>query len=90
MSAAPYTTIDWRIDDGVRDIEIEERDGAEVTHIQGRLSNGELALVEIGPSGVTAANPAFDVTPAELIDGLFTDRGFCKADKASMAALFGR
>jgi len=88
--AAPYTTIDWRIDDGVRDIEIEERDGAEVTHIQGRLSNGELALVEIGPSGVTAANPAFDVTPAELIDGLFTDRGFCKADKASMAALFGR
>ena len=87
--AAPYTTIDWTIDDGVREIEIEERDGAEVTHMVGKLASGEVARVEIAPPGARAANPAFDVTPAELIDGLFTDRGFCKADKAALARLFG-
>ena len=88
--AAPYTTIDWRIDDGVKEIEIEERDAFEVTHISGRLANGEVACVELGPQGVKAKNPAFDVTPAELIEGFLTDRGFCKADKASLAQLFGR
>ena len=88
--AAPYTTIDWTIEDGLRDIEIEERDASEVTHVFGRLDSAELARVAIGPAGVKAANPAFDVTPAELIDGLLTDRGFCKADKGSLAALFGR
>jgi methylthioribose-1-phosphate isomerase len=88
--AAPYTTIDWTIDDGVGEIEIEERDPSEVTHVFGRLDTGELARVAIGPAGVHAANPAFDVTPAELIDGLLTDRGFCRADKASLATLFGR
>jgi methylthioribose-1-phosphate isomerase len=88
--AAPHSTIDWTIEDGVRDIEIEERDASEVTHVFGRLESGELARVAIGPAGVRAGNPAFDVTPAELIAGYFTDRGFCKADKASLTALFGR
>jgi methylthioribose-1-phosphate isomerase len=88
--AAPYTTIDWTIEDGVRQIEIEMRDASEVTHVFGRLESGALARVAIGPVGVQAANPAFDVTPAELIDGLLTDRGFCKANKASLATLFGR
>ena len=56
----------------------------------GRLETGELAKVAIGPAGVRAANPAFDVTPAEYISGLLTERGFCKADKASLASRFGR
>src|SRR5579863_1387556 len=65
--ASPQTTIDWTIEDGLRDIEIEERDAAEVTHIVGRLDNGEMARVAIGAPGSPALNPAFDVTPAELI-----------------------
>jgi methylthioribose-1-phosphate isomerase len=88
--AAPYTTIDWTIEDGLREIEIEERDAGEVTHIHGRLDDGALARVRLSPPGTPAANPAFDVTPAELIDAFITDRGLCAANKAALAALFKR
>ena len=88
--AAPYTTIDWTIEDGLKEIEIEERDPHEVTHILGRLDDGGLARVLLSPPGTRAANPAFDVTPAELIDGFITDRGVCAATKAALAALFNR
>jgi methylthioribose-1-phosphate isomerase len=40
------------------------------------------------PPGAAAANPAFDVTPAELIDGFVTDRGLCAAREKDLAALF--
>lgn len=88
--AIPYTTIDWTIQDGVREIEIEERGGEEVTHILGRLADGSVAHVGLAPPGTRAANPAFDVTPAELIAGLITDRGVCAANGAALAALFQR
>ena len=88
--AVPHTTIDWTIEDGLKEIEIEERDASEVTHMVGRLDNGEVARVAIGPAGVKAANPAFDVTPAELIEALITDRGLCKANAEAMRTLFGR
>jgi len=88
--AAPYTTIDWTIEDGLKEIEIEERDPREVTHILGRLDDGGLARVLLSPPGTPAANPAFDVTPAELIDGFITDRGVCAANKAALAKLFNR
>ena len=88
--AAPFSTIDWRIEDGLSEIEIEERDAAEVTHIQGRAPDGALVRVLLAPPDARAANPAFDVTPAELITSLWTDRGACAADKLDMAALFRR
>jgi len=87
--AMPGTTIDWRMDDG-RDIEIEERSAREVTHMWGRAADGRVAEFEIAPPGTSAANPAFDVTPAELVTGLITERGIAKADKAALAALYGR
>jgi methylthioribose-1-phosphate isomerase len=86
--AAPHTSIDWTIFDGLAEIEIEERDPAEVTHIVGRLEDGGVARVELTPPGAAAANPAFDVTPAELIDGFITDRGLCAAREQDLAALF--
>jgi len=86
--AVPQTTIDWTIEDGVRDIEIEERDSAEVTHIVGRLENGDIARVAIGAPGSPALNPAFDVTPAELITGLITDRGVSPATRDGLVGLF--
>jgi methylthioribose-1-phosphate isomerase len=86
--AAPRTTIDWTIEDGVRDIEIEERDGTEVTHMTGRLDNGDIARVAIAAPGSPALNPAFDVTPAELITGLITDRGVCPASREGLLGLF--
>jgi methylthioribose-1-phosphate isomerase len=87
--AAPGTTIDWTIDDG-RDIEIEQRDPREVTHIWGRLDDGRLAQVEIAPPGTRAANPAFDVTPCALVSGIITERGVSAASKDALAALYGR
>ena len=87
--AAPGTTIDWTLDDG-RAIEIEERSAREVTHIWGRLADGRVAEVEIAPPGTRAANPAFDVTPAELVSGIITERGVSAASKPALAALYGR
>lgn len=61
---APETTIDRRTASG-DDIEIEDRGSAEVCELQG---------VRIAPAGTTALNPAFDVTPADLITAIITDR----------------
>ena len=79
--AAPH---DDRLDDRrrPREIEIEERDPGEVTHIVGRLEDGRIARVALAPPGRRGANPAFDVTPAELVDGIITERGVCPASEA--------
>ena len=61
--AAPHSTLDLEADDT---IEIEERDAHEVTHIGGHPT----ALV-----GITVFNPAFDVTPPDLITGIITETG---------------
>jgi methylthioribose-1-phosphate isomerase len=79
--------VDWTLDDG-RDIPIEERDGDEVTKIQGKTATGEVVVVEIVPEGAHAGNPAFDVTPSRLVTGLITERGVCDASKAGLAKLF--
>jgi methylthioribose-1-phosphate isomerase len=86
--ALPRTTIDWTIQDGLKEIEIEERDATEVTHMTGRLDDGGIARVMITPPASAAANPAFDVTPAELVTGLITDRGVCAASAQGLAGLF--
>ncbi len=67
--AAPSSTIDLACPTGAG-IPIEERDGDEVRRI-----NGEL----ICPADVKVYNPAFDVTPAELITAIVTEHGIAKA-----------
>ena len=52
------------------DVEIEERHADEVTHIRG---------VRLAPSDVKVFNPAFDVTPAELVTGIITEHGIVRA-----------
>ena len=84
----PGPTIDWTIDNGVRDVPIEQRDAAEVTEITGRSSSGKIASVSIVPEGSFVANYAFDVTPARLVTGLITERGVSNASKAGLAELF--
>ncbi len=85
--ALPHSTIDWSLDDG-RNIPIEQRDPKEVTHIAGRLEDGSIATVEIGPPGSTAANYAFDVTPARLVTGFITERGVTPATPEGLALLY--
>ncbi len=88
LVAVPSPTIDWTIADGLAAIPIEERHPAEVTRVQGRAADGRLVSVQVTPDGSPAANPAFDVTPARLVDGLVTERGICPASAAGLAALF--
>ncbi len=63
--AAPSSTFDSSIPDGAA-IPIEQRDQREITHGFGR---------QTAPEGIEVYNPAFDVTPAELIAGIITERG---------------
>ncbi|MFO1090558.1 MAG: S-methyl-5-thioribose-1-phosphate isomerase [Hyphomicrobiales bacterium] len=86
--ALPYSTIDWSLTDGVRQIPIEERSQREVTHMSGRTTEGEIVTVEITAPGSPAANPAFDVTPARLVTGLITERGICPANEAGLLSLY--
>lgn len=74
-AAVPTPTIDWTIEDGLRQIEIEERDGDELAWMSGRLADGTIASVNILPHGTKVANPAFDVTPARLVTGIITEQG---------------
>jgi methylthioribose-1-phosphate isomerase len=86
--AAPSTTIDWSIVDGVRDIPIEQRDPSEVAEISGKLPDGSVARIRVIPDGSAAANYAFDVTPSRLVTGIVTERGISSASRAGLAALF--
>jgi len=86
--ALPGPTIDWQMNDGVKGIPIEQRDGLEVTHVSGKNSAGKVESVQITPDGVTACNYAFDVTPARLVTGLFTERGVCEASENGLQGLY--
>lgn len=84
----PHSTIDWTMEDGIRDIPIEERDGIEVTEISGRTRSGGVATIRLTPDGSAAANFAFDVTPARLVTALITERGICEASVKGLASLY--
>jgi methylthioribose-1-phosphate isomerase len=66
-SVFPTSTVDMTLSSGDQ-IEIEERDQAEVLDIQ---INHE----QVTPSDATARNPAFDVTPNRLISAFITEKG---------------
>lgn len=66
--AAPYSTVDLNLSNGM-DIPIEQRDRREVTHV---------GQTQIAPTDVPVANPAFDVTPPELVTAIITERGVIK------------
>jgi methylthioribose-1-phosphate isomerase len=86
--ALPSPTIDWTINDGLREIPIEERAGEEVTRIQGRAGDGRVLSIQLTPDGSPARNYAFDVTPARLVSGLITERGVCAASRDGLSSLF--
>ena len=79
--AAPLSTFDPKIPDGSK-IPIEERPAAEVTGY---------GKARWAPQGVSVRNPAFDVTPAELITGIICEKGVAKPPyPESIAALLSR
>lgn len=67
--AAPVSTVDLNTPDGSR-IPIEERNEREVTH---------LGSSRLTPGGARVRNPAFDITPAEYVTAIVTERGIARA-----------
>ncbi len=85
--ALPSSTFDPDLEDGIRDIPIEERNAAEVAEIEG-WDGSETRTVRLIPEKSKVANFGFDVTPARLVTGLITERGLCEANKQSIQYLF--
>ena len=79
--AAPLSTIDLAIKSGEM-IPIEERMGSEICYVGGRL---------MGPKGVKAFNPAFDITPAKYVRAIITEKGLVEAPyRAGIKGIFGK
>ena len=85
--ALPSSTIDWQLEDGLKQIPIEQRGEEEVKYAEG-LCDGAIRKVLLTPESSPAANFAFDVTPARLVTGLITERGICLPARESILALF--
>ncbi len=85
--AAPASTFDPALRDGVREIPIEERHPDEVRLVHGRAA-AEMGAVLVCPESTPAANPAFDVTPARLITGFVTERGIAPPTEEGLLRLF--
>ena len=75
--AIPLSTLDWELRDGTQ-IPIEERDEDEVLTAWGTDNRGKFRQVQIANPTSPARNPAFDVTPSELITGIITPKGIFK------------
>ena len=78
--AAPASTFDLSLATGA-EIPIEERDPREITHGFG---------LQTAPDGVAAYNPAFDVTPAELVAAIICERGVIRpVSREAIGAMLG-
>jgi methylthioribose-1-phosphate isomerase len=66
--AAPLSTIDMNCPTGEQ-IPIEERNSREITHVRD---------IQLAPEGIEVSNPAFDVTPNDLIAGIITEKGVAR------------
>ncbi|MCB9793244.1 MAG: S-methyl-5-thioribose-1-phosphate isomerase [Alphaproteobacteria bacterium] len=87
--AAPTTTIDPDCPSGEH-IPIEEREAEEVQWTWGWSEDGRFTKVRTTPEASPARNPAFDVTPAELVAGIITEKGVVEASPEGMAQVMRR
>ena len=85
--AAPISSIDFTIKDGLNNIPIEERDEEEVSSIYGINSKGITESVKITPKNANCKNYAFDVTPAKFITKIITERKVVDANQSSISEL---
>jgi methylthioribose-1-phosphate isomerase len=86
--ALPSPTIDFGIDDGIREIPIEQRSADEVATMTGRTADGRIETIRVVADGSPVANYAFDVTPARLVTGLITERGVLQPNRGALVAAF--
>jgi methylthioribose-1-phosphate isomerase len=85
--ALPLSSIDLNIEDGVKDIPIEQRDKTEITHLEG-ISDQGIQKISITPENSNVANYGFDITPAKYVNSIITDKGVCKPNKEEIKKLF--
>ena len=85
--ALPSSTIDWNIKDHKK-IPIEERNPEELSHVEGIDENNKLKKIRIYPDKSKVVNLAFDVTPAEYVTSLITEKGICEASEKGLKGLF--
>jgi methylthioribose-1-phosphate isomerase len=85
--AAPSSSIDFELTDGIREIPIETRSPDEVRYVQG-WADGRPQQVRICPEDTPAVNYGFDVTPARLVSALITERGVCLPIEEKISTLF--
>ncbi len=88
--ALPSTSIDFDLDRG-EEIEIENREDAEVCYVEGWDEMGQSeARTRILPGGSRVLNPGFDITPSRLVTALITEKGICPASEKGIKSLFGK
>ena len=63
------------LNDGKREIPIENRSASEVLSLRGIDRSGEVATLQLASPNESAANPAFDVTHNRFVTGIITERG---------------
>ena len=85
--AAPLSTFDVNCHTG-KEIPIEQRDLKEVLLQDGPDVSGKMTRIWVCNPGSETLNPAFDVTPAELITGIITEKGIIKPNTESIKNLF--
>jgi S-methyl-5-thioribose-1-phosphate isomerase len=85
--AAPTTTFDLKCSDG-SEIIIEQRDKEEVLYQTGMNEEGEIQTVMVSSPGSEALNLAFDVTPAEYITGIITEKGIISPDPGAIKKIY--
>jgi methylthioribose-1-phosphate isomerase len=85
-AAVPSSTIDWQLDDAMKEIDIEERSADEIRMLRGQSSEGLTRDFRLLDEATAVANPGFDVTPARLVTGIITEAGIAAPDR--LAALF--
>ncbi|MBU8893575.1 MAG: S-methyl-5-thioribose-1-phosphate isomerase [Bacteroidales bacterium] len=78
--ALPLSTIDWNINDGIKEIPIEQRSEDEVKYIEGWHDN-KITQVRLMPENSPVANYGFDVTPAKYVTALITEKGVCETNE---------
>lgn len=87
-ACVPTPTIDWSITDALTQIPIEERSPDEVRFVRGLDPHGVPSEVTIASPATAVANPAFDVTPAEFVTALITEKGVFKANERDLLGLW--
>jgi len=85
--AAPISSIDFNIKNGVKEIPIEERNPDEVSIIEGIDENNNRKKIKIIPEGSNCKNYAFDITPAKYITKLITEKGVVDSNEESIGGL---